>query len=115
MYTLEGPRHGGRILRHGDEMYMIRHQAIAEQSQSIVSRELGEELEVEPAILVTIKDLLSVVSALRDMMRDTGHNESWWSWHNKEVRSRRGLSHRIRWSEVFDSRCADVTRCARGL
>ena len=60
------------VVRDGDEVDVIRHQAVGKDRDSVVDREFTQEVEVEQAVLVAVKDLLSIVSALRDMMRESG-------------------------------------------
>ena len=56
-------------LRHTDQMDVIIHQAISPQTQPVPPGMLAEQLQIEEAILVRIKDPLEIVSARRDMIR----------------------------------------------
>jgi hypothetical protein len=65
-----------------------------------VARVVSQEAEVDRAIGVTIKDLLSIVSALGDMVREAGDDDAWRARHTSIGRRKAALLSRKRgqWS-----------------
>ena len=52
-----------------------------------MGQELGEQLQVEEAVGDTKEDLLAVVTALGDVMGNTGQNEAIGPWHQLHSRN----------------------------
>jgi hypothetical protein len=66
----EGAGQTAGALGNGHQMDMIAHQAVTQQPHAVMARLLAQMIEVKPAILVYQEDLLPVVAALGDVMRD---------------------------------------------
>ena len=62
------------LMRRGEDMDMITHQAIAEQFEPVLVRLLFEELQIHPPIIIDEEDILAVVASLGDMMGTSGRN-----------------------------------------
>lgn len=70
--TLERKRQTPPVVRRGNQMHVIRHQAICFQGNTVARQELGNQRHVKPPVLVAIKDPLSTFSALGYVMRNPG-------------------------------------------
>ena len=81
MHPARGAREGVRALRYGDEVNVIRHEAVAEDGDAMVTGIVLEELEVEPVVFGPEIGLLAVVPALSDVMRNTWQNQARQSGH----------------------------------
>ena len=65
----EGEGERALVLRHGDQVDVVRHQAVAEDVEGVIARLAAERLEVEEPIGVGAKNGYAVVAALGDVMR----------------------------------------------
>jgi hypothetical protein len=54
---------------------VIRHQAIAEYPDSHLRGAITEQIEIQPVIASAEKNLLAIISSLRDMMRHAGKDK----------------------------------------
>jgi len=72
-------------LRDQNQMDVIGHEAIGLDRNAIVAGEFPEQIEVEQAIFLTIKDFLAIIAPLRDVMRDTRDDDAVGSWHIRLV------------------------------
>ncbi len=84
MGMLESLRQRVGGARNDDQMYMIRHQAIAEQREVIEFAVLVEKFQIGKTIGVTVDDYLPGVAALRNMMRNVGHDHTRQTSHGRE-------------------------------
>jgi hypothetical protein len=50
-------------------MHVIGHQAVAQNAEAMLFAVLGEQAQVEPAVGVVKKNLLTVIPPLRDVVR----------------------------------------------
>lgn len=64
------------VLGHEDEMNVVVHQAPGEAARALRCRGLGEKLEVGTAIIVGEENGQPPVTALGDVMRNTGKNDA---------------------------------------
>ena len=55
---------------------MVGHQAIGPHRNARLAAARGEEIAVERIIAVLEEHLLTPIAALRDMMRQTGHDDA---------------------------------------
>ncbi len=72
-----------------DQMHVIRHEAIRENREAVALRLLCEDSQIGPSIIVAEEDILAVVAALRDMVGQTGNDDSRDPRHRRQ-RSRYG-------------------------
>lgn len=56
-------------------MDVIAHQAIAQELETVAARLLLEQRQVNPTVIIHEKHILPVVSALRDVMRNSGNHD----------------------------------------
>ena len=54
--------------RNGNEMHMVGHQAVADQSQVVLLDVLPQQIEIDCAVGIAVEDLLSGVATLRYVM-----------------------------------------------
>jgi hypothetical protein len=59
---------GVRALRHGDQVTMTRHEAVAQDGDAMMTGIVLEQFEVEPVVFGPKIGLLAVVPALGDVM-----------------------------------------------
>ncbi|HVV46431.1 MAG TPA: hypothetical protein VHC72_14560, partial [Bryobacteraceae bacterium] len=94
---------GQRIgaFRNSDEMDMIRHHGIAENSQLITASVAGKDFEIQLAVAAGMKDCLPIIAALGHVVGDAGEDNSGASGHGwqrisaicvKKSHEKRGLS-----------------------
>ena len=76
MDTTKRAREGVRALGDGDEVDVIRHEAVAEDSDAMVTGIVLEQLEVEPVVFGPEIGLLAVVPAVGDVVRNTWQNQA---------------------------------------
>jgi len=62
-------------------MNVIGHEAPCEETDALAARVLVKDLDVTDSVLIGEKDVLSVVAALRDVMRHSGEYEARPAWH----------------------------------
>ena len=67
--------------RRGNEVNMVGHQAEAEDRHIRGGRFLGQHIQVGAAIHIAEKDILTVISALGNVMGDFGDNNASGSRH----------------------------------
>ena len=60
---------------------MIRHEAVSLKRHAVVREEFGEHCQVKLAVLVTMEDLFLVVSALGDVVGESGCDNAIDAWH----------------------------------
>src|ERR1035438_3678768 len=85
--------------RNGDQMNMVPHEAIADDTSRASAGVVGQQLEVQGVIGVFEEDALAAVAALRDVMpaardNDAGdacHGEYLWIWRGKTLIKFRGF------------------------
>ena len=65
----EGEGERALVLRHGDQVDVVRHQAVAEDVEGVIACLAAERVEVEEPIGVGAEDGDAVVAALGDVMR----------------------------------------------
>ena len=66
---LEGAGERALVPWDGDQVDVVRHQAVAEDVEGVIARLAAERLEVEEPIGVGAEDGDAVVAALGDVMR----------------------------------------------
>ncbi len=81
---------GGHSARHyasdaGGFFNLVFWRDIGLDGDTTTRREFPEQVEIEGPVFVTKKHFLAIVSALRDMMRQAGQDESGWSGHADRV------------------------------
>jgi hypothetical protein len=64
-----------------DQVHMIVHQAISPNGYPLPLGILPQQLQVDEAIVVGIENPPAVISALRDVVRQTYRNHTGNSWH----------------------------------
>jgi hypothetical protein len=79
--ALEGAGKRVVAMRDGDQVDVVGHQAVAQDRQAVVPRVIGQEIEVELVVFGPEKGLLTIVAALRDVVRQPGDDESRRSGH----------------------------------
>ena len=81
------------LLRNRDQMDVVRHQTVAgdvEPSQLAVAT---QQIQVAGAVIVTGKDVLAVIAALRDVMGMTGKHQTRAAGHAPVVGMAYAYSH----------------------
>ncbi len=85
-------------------MHVIGHQAVRLERNAVVRQELCQQSQIEAAVFVAVKDLLSIVTTLGDMVRKSRSNQTKNSWHPWLSRGIRALFlQRKTCNEVFDT------------
>jgi hypothetical protein len=76
-------RHGERVgpLRDGDQVHVVRHEAVAEQGEAMEPASVLEELQVNEAGGVGFEDEPARVAALGDVMRRVDRNRAGQAGH----------------------------------
>ena len=69
-------RQGVLAFRHPDQVHVVGHEAIADQPETCRFAIFGDEAKIGVAIAVAAKDVLAVVAALRDVMGQSGSDDS---------------------------------------
>lgn len=72
------------MLRNGDKVNVIGHQAPPENAETMTLRLDMQKLQIAGAILIGKEDVLPVVAALGDVVQCSGENESGSAWHDYE-------------------------------
>jgi hypothetical protein len=62
-------------LRHGDQMNVIGHQAIAPNLHALFTTPVGHQFHIGRIVAIVEKRLLATVAALRDVMRQTRNDQ----------------------------------------
>ena len=74
--TSDGFREGVLLLRRGDDVDVVGHEAVAVNSEAVLCGGAFEKAEVGAAVVVNEEDVLLVVPALGDVVRAAGDNDS---------------------------------------
>ena len=74
--------HGTLVLRRGDEVHMIGHQAVAQYAQVVLFTLGFESFEIEVPVGVGSKNRLTIVASLRDVVGRSDDNETLFAGHN---------------------------------
>ena len=69
-------RHRGRTLGHGDEVNVIRHQAVAPNREALLCTVVPEQVQVERVVSIFKEDSLATVAALGDVVGDAFQNDA---------------------------------------
>ena len=77
----EGDGGGVGVVGDGDEVVVVRHEAIAEDFELVFGGVLGEEAEEEVAVAVGVEDLLAGVAALGEVVGEAGDDDAWAAGH----------------------------------
>src|SRR5262245_10866777 len=83
---MHGPQHQSHSLlvsRNQDQVDMVVHQTICEHSDVILHGVLVHQETIFFEVRLLDENILSIISALSDMMGDTRHNDASASWHKK--------------------------------
>jgi hypothetical protein len=81
----EGAGEGVLLLGDGDEVDVIRHEAVAEDGDAVVAGVVFEELEVEPVVFGAEVCGLAVVTVLGDVVGDAWENQARRTWQTRIV------------------------------
>jgi hypothetical protein len=81
----EGAGEGVLLLGDGDEVDVIRHEAVAEDGDAVVTGVVFEELEVEAVVFGAEVCGLAVVTALGDVVGDAWEDQAREAWHTRIV------------------------------
>ena len=68
-------------MRHDDQVYVIRHEAIAPDFQFRLRRAIGEELAIDLAVAVFEKNVVAAVAAMRNVVGKPRSNNACESSH----------------------------------
>jgi hypothetical protein len=63
-------------LWNGDKVDVVRHEAIAENSDAVARSVSAQEIEVEAAVIGGVEDRLAIVSALRNVVSGARKDEA---------------------------------------
>lgn len=74
-------RHCTLVGGFGDEMEMIRHQAIAPDRKSILLRVSCQQIQEYDTVGVGVENLAPIIAALCNVVRHAGNDESLAPWH----------------------------------
>ena len=69
------------LFRDHDEMNMIRHQAICPHLEMITDSIFGEPLKIDQAVFLILKDIKTIIAALRNVVRQMFGDYSSCPWH----------------------------------
>lgn len=64
---------------------MVGHETVAEDSRAVLRGVPGQQIPIEPAVIIGVEYLLAVVAALRDVMRNTRNDDTRTPWHKSGV------------------------------
>ena len=84
VFGLEALHHDGESiagLRFEDEVDVIRHEGVGDDTDFVLGGVAVQERKVEVAVGVGEEDVLAVVAALRDVLGESGRCESWHASH----------------------------------
>ena len=70
---------------HEDQMYMIRHEAIGPNFDTVGFTVLGKQVTIERVVVLLNKDLLAAITPLRDMVGNTGNRNSGKPGHDRII------------------------------
>jgi len=85
---LESLRQGFGGAGHRDQMHVIRHQAVTQQSKTVQLGVLPQQLEVGNAIAVAGQYYLPRVPTLRNMMGNINHDNAGEAGHGLKLSER---------------------------
>jgi hypothetical protein len=77
------------------QMYMIRHQAVAQDLKTVLLGITSQEVKILKAVQIAKEHVLSAIASLGNMMRHTGYNRSGSSWHAHMIENRTRMSIKI--------------------
>ena len=77
----EGEGGGVGVVRDGDEVVVVGHEAVAEDFELVLGGVLGEEAEEEVAVAVGVEDLLAGIAALGEVVGEAGDDDAWAAGH----------------------------------
>src|SRR5262245_12362441 len=89
MHLADCPSQSDGRVRNGDQMDMVRHQAVCPNLDLVGAAPLRHELQVTLVILITKKCLLPAVSPLRDVVRQARGDNSCESGHERRLSTSR--------------------------
>ena len=72
-------RHRGLALRHGDEVNVIRHQAISPNRQTLPLTVVSEQVQIQDVVSILKEDLLPSVPALCNVIGNAFQNDAGYS------------------------------------
>src|SRR5437773_12458030 len=72
-------------LRDRDQVHVIRHEAVAQQAESIKLRIFPQQLKVSDAVRIAGQNHLSRIPALRNMMRNADDHDTRQPSHKKKL------------------------------
>ena len=73
------------VVRHRDQVNVVRHQAIRPNRHTFVTALLGDEFHISRVVFVTKERLLPPVPTLRNVVRQTRNNHSRQSSHAQNL------------------------------
>jgi hypothetical protein len=76
MGASQRPAEGTLGFRHGNQMNVVRHQAIAKDPGAALGRMPGEQIQVTPVIIRRQEDRLAIVPTLRDVVSYAGNDNA---------------------------------------
>lgn len=77
----EGAGEGVALVGDGDQVDVIGHKAEGLDSHAVVAGVVLEEIEVELVVVDAEVRFLPIVTALRNMVREAGDDQPWWTRH----------------------------------
>src|SRR5579872_3541631 len=85
MSVAQGARQRMLVFGHGDQMDVVGHEAIPKNAHPGAEGVVGQEMKIELAVGIGGEDGLAIIAALRDVVRDIRHHDSWPAGHMREV------------------------------
>ena len=80
------------MVGNDDQVKMIAHQAVCENLQTVLVGIVLQEFQIAPTVFTSEEHVLPPITALRDMMRDSGNYRSGYPWHAELYSIKAGLS-----------------------
>ena len=81
MNAAEGARERIAFVGNGDQMHMIRHKAVGENSHTVVAGIVQQKVEVKLIVFSPEVRLLTIVTALGNMVWNSRQHNTGSSWH----------------------------------
>jgi len=81
----DGLGQGEFVARDGDKVHVIAHQAVSQQFQAEPLGLFRKDVEVGPSVVIDEEDVLLVVAALDDVMRDSRNDDASNSRHDGKL------------------------------
>ncbi len=78
-----------RFSGYGDQMHMVRHEAVSDEADSVERHVFPQELQVNRSIVIAVEDEAPPISALGDMMRDVQGDYAVKSSHGENGKANR--------------------------